>query len=153
MTLNLPLLYVLWLEEYCQISPNKNKSPNLWHVTSILVSYIFGSTYWLLHVNNQYNRHTQSTHLLGKYKKLWNAGMIQYGQSEVPKESFLPGGVYCIPTNQYSLFLAKKTLRVSRFCPFLALYFLLHNFCKSCAAVTTTTRSHSRFEIQVWQWN
>ena len=42
MTLNLPLLYV-WLEEYCQISPNKNKSPNLWHVTSILVCCIFGS--------------------------------------------------------------------------------------------------------------
>ena len=42
MTLNLPLLYVLWLEEYCQTSPNKNKSPNLWHVTSILVCCIFG---------------------------------------------------------------------------------------------------------------
>ena len=41
MTLNLPLLYVLWSEEYCQTSPNKNKSPNLWHVTSILVCYIF----------------------------------------------------------------------------------------------------------------
>ena len=41
MTLSLPLLYVLWLEEYWQISPNKNKSPNLWHVTSILVCCIF----------------------------------------------------------------------------------------------------------------
>ena len=41
MTLNLPLLYVWWLEEYCLISSNKNKSPNLWHVTSILVCYIF----------------------------------------------------------------------------------------------------------------
>ena len=29
MTLNLPLLYVFLLEEYCQISPNKNRSPNL----------------------------------------------------------------------------------------------------------------------------
>ena len=37
MTLSLPLLYVLWLEEYYQTSPNKNKWPNLWHVTSILV--------------------------------------------------------------------------------------------------------------------
>ena len=27
---------------YCQISPNKNKSPSLWHVTNILVSCIFG---------------------------------------------------------------------------------------------------------------
>ena len=45
MTLNLPLLYVLWLEEYCQTSPNKNKSPNLWHVRSILVFYIFGCGY------------------------------------------------------------------------------------------------------------
>ena len=42
MTLNLPLLYVLWSEEYCQMSPNKNRSPNLWHVTSILVCCIFG---------------------------------------------------------------------------------------------------------------
>ena len=41
MTLNLSLLYVLWLEENCQISPNKNKPPNLWHVTSILVWCIF----------------------------------------------------------------------------------------------------------------
>ena len=41
MTLNLNLLYVLWLEEYCQISPNKNKSPILWHVSSILVCCIF----------------------------------------------------------------------------------------------------------------
>ena len=40
MTLNLPLLYVLWLEEYCWICPNKNRSPNLWHVTSILVYFI-----------------------------------------------------------------------------------------------------------------
>ena len=29
------------LVEYCQTSPNKNKSPNLWHVTSILVCCIF----------------------------------------------------------------------------------------------------------------
>jgi hypothetical protein len=41
MTLNLPLLYFVWTEEYCQTSPNKNKSPNLWHVTSILVYCIF----------------------------------------------------------------------------------------------------------------
>ena len=46
MTLNLPLLYVLWLEEYCQISPNKNRSPNLWHVTSILVCCIFAYLSW-----------------------------------------------------------------------------------------------------------
>ena len=41
MTLNLSLLYFVWTEEYCQPSPNKNKSPNLWHVTSILVCCIF----------------------------------------------------------------------------------------------------------------
>ena len=41
MTLNLPLLYFVWTEEYCQTSLNKNKSPNLWHVTSILVCCIF----------------------------------------------------------------------------------------------------------------
>ena len=42
MTLSLPLLYVLWLEEYCQISPNKN----LWHITSILVCCIFAYGSW-----------------------------------------------------------------------------------------------------------
>ena len=41
MTLNLPLLYWFWFVEYCQTSPNKSKSPNLWHVTSILVCCIF----------------------------------------------------------------------------------------------------------------
>ena len=41
MTLNLPLLYFVWTEEYCQTSPNKNKSSNLWHVTRILVCCIF----------------------------------------------------------------------------------------------------------------
>ena len=41
MTLNLPLLYFVWTEEYCQTSPNKNKLPNLWHVTRILVYWIF----------------------------------------------------------------------------------------------------------------
>ena len=41
--MNLPLLYFVWTEEYCQTSPNKNKSPNLWHVTSILVCCIFGN--------------------------------------------------------------------------------------------------------------
>ena len=41
MTLNLPLLYFVWTEQYCQPSPNKNKSRNLWHVTSILVCCIF----------------------------------------------------------------------------------------------------------------
>ena len=41
MTLNLPLLYFVWTEEYCQTSPNKHKSPNLWHVTSIFVCCIF----------------------------------------------------------------------------------------------------------------
>ena len=35
MTLSLPLLYFFWTEEYCQNSPNKNKSPNLWQVTSL----------------------------------------------------------------------------------------------------------------------
>ena len=41
MTLKLYLLHFVWTEEYCQTSPNKNKSPNLWHVTSILVCCIF----------------------------------------------------------------------------------------------------------------
>ena len=37
MTLNLPSSYWFWFVEYCQTSPDKNNSPNLWHVTSILV--------------------------------------------------------------------------------------------------------------------
>ena len=41
MTLNLSLSYFVCTEEYCQTSPNKNKWPNLWHVTSILVCCIF----------------------------------------------------------------------------------------------------------------
>ena len=45
MNLNLPLSYFVWTEEYCQTSPNKNKSPNLWHVTSILVCCMFGRVY------------------------------------------------------------------------------------------------------------
>ena len=48
MTLNLPLLYFVWNEEYCQTSPNKNKSPNLWHVLSILVCCIFVFRFWVL---------------------------------------------------------------------------------------------------------
>ena len=43
MTLNLLLLYFVWTEEYCQTSPNENKSPNLWNVTSILVWSIFAA--------------------------------------------------------------------------------------------------------------
>ena len=41
--LNLPLLYFVWTEEYCQTRPTQmeNKSQNLWHVTSILVCCIF----------------------------------------------------------------------------------------------------------------
>ena len=46
MTLNLPILYFVWTGEYCQTSPNKNKSPNLWHVTRILVCCIFGWRNW-----------------------------------------------------------------------------------------------------------
>ena len=45
MTLNLPLLYFVWTEEYCQTSPQKIKSQNLWHVTSILVCCIFVRSY------------------------------------------------------------------------------------------------------------
>ena len=41
MTLNLPLLYFVWTEEYCQTSPNKNKATKSWHLTSILVCCIF----------------------------------------------------------------------------------------------------------------
>ena len=49
MTLNLPLLYWLWFVEYCQNSPNKNKSPNHWHVTSILVCCIFAVSNRIYH--------------------------------------------------------------------------------------------------------
>ena len=41
MILTLLLSYCVWTEEYYQTSPNKNKSPNLWHLTNILVCCIF----------------------------------------------------------------------------------------------------------------
>ena len=41
MTLKLPLLYIVCTEEYCQTSPNKNKSPNLWHITSPHLSLLY----------------------------------------------------------------------------------------------------------------
>ena len=54
MNLNLPLLCWFWFVEYCQPSPNKNKSPNLWHITSILVCCIFAEDHhkkiWYSHV-------------------------------------------------------------------------------------------------------
>ena len=43
MTFNLPLLYFVWNEEHCQTSPNKNKSTNLWHLTSIKSSIFLTS--------------------------------------------------------------------------------------------------------------
>ena len=55
MTLNQPLLYFAWTEKYCQTSPNKNKSPNLWHITSILVGCILGRDirfFWLFDNNS-----------------------------------------------------------------------------------------------------
>ena len=64
MTLNKSLLYVLWLEENCQISPNKNKSPNLWHVKSILVCYIFG---WGIYASSVKKKSRSS---------LWNLYML-----------------------------------------------------------------------------
>ena len=51
MTLNLPFLYWFWFVEYC---PQKNKSPKLRHVTSILVCCIFAEDHhkkiWYSHV-------------------------------------------------------------------------------------------------------
>ena len=45
MALNLPLLYFVGTEEYCQTSPNKKKSPNLWHITSILICCIYHTVF------------------------------------------------------------------------------------------------------------
>ena len=54
MNLNLPFLYRFWFIEYCQPSPNKNKTLNLWHITSILVCCIFAEDHhkniWYSHV-------------------------------------------------------------------------------------------------------
>ena len=59
MTLNLLLLYFVWTEEHCQTSPNKNKSPNLWHVTSILFCCIFGR-------ENRGSTTVESSHVRGE---------------------------------------------------------------------------------------
>ena len=43
--IGIPLLYWFWFVEYYHTSPNKNRSLNLWHVTSILVCCIFAPAY------------------------------------------------------------------------------------------------------------
>jgi hypothetical protein len=65
MTLNLPLLYFVWTDEYCQTSPKKPKSSNIWHVTSILVCCIFGADAG--HCDFLTSSHPQmsASHLLG----------------------------------------------------------------------------------------
>ena len=64
MTLNPPFLYFVWTEEYCQTSSNINKSPNLWHVTSILVccicvfrndGIVIAITFWQWFVESIFN--------------------------------------------------------------------------------------------------
>jgi hypothetical protein len=68
----------LWLEEYCQTSPNKNKSPNLWHVTSILVCYIFDHNvriFWS-HIFTFANCAFFSYHVYQKKKKASSAVVI-----------------------------------------------------------------------------
>ena len=61
MTLNLPLLHWFWFVEYCRTSPNKNKSPNVWHITSVLVCCILGSIYscqigaWKNYIGEKYD--------------------------------------------------------------------------------------------------
>ena len=51
---------IFWIEEYGQYSPNKNQSPNLWHVTSILVCCIFvvdlKNMGWNIYKTSTYNR-------------------------------------------------------------------------------------------------
>ena len=91
MTLNLPLFYVLWLEEYCQISLNKNRLPNLWHVISILVSCVLAYTIKLfcpfasevfgwLYILPQKNQKFQKTPISGQPFQL---------HSDVPVEIYI----------------------------------------------------------------
>ena len=72
MTLNLPLLYFVWTEEYCQTSPNKNKSPNIWHVTSILVCCIFGCAPWQFASENFWKQESF-------FRTLWNIDELKVG--------------------------------------------------------------------------
>ena len=72
MTLNLPLLYFVWTEEYCQTSPNKNKSPNIWHVSSILVCYIFGCAPWQFASKNFWKQESF-------FRTLWNIDELKVG--------------------------------------------------------------------------
>ena len=89
MTLNLPFLYVLWLEEYCQTSPNKNKSPNLWtrnkHLSLLYFCYkrtqvwnfwwtilcILGLTYILAFVHCNHN--LSEIFLYGSARTFWRS--------------------------------------------------------------------------------
>ena len=77
MTLNIPLKYLVWTEEYCQTSQNKNKSPNLWHVTSILVCCIFdeGDAYisYILDVLFSFFQQVLAYFISGTFHNSWSA--------------------------------------------------------------------------------
>ena len=93
MTLNLPLLYWFWLVEYCQTSPNKNKSPNLWQVTNILVCCIFAQTPWF---KQQVFKCSNSTLWLENSilntKKMLNIDNKKFESTFLSFESYKPEG-------------------------------------------------------------
>ena len=66
-----------WIEEYCQTSPNKNQSPNLWHVTSILVCCIFdeGDAYisYILDVLFSFFQQVLAYFISGTFHNSWSA--------------------------------------------------------------------------------
>ena len=100
MTLSLPLLYFVWTEEYCQTNPNKNKPPNLWHVTSILICCIFvhgprtcAVLNWVQ--NNLYTRifrrcHKDFSQILGCFTNLMTHGFqdLHFFSNKKPHNSW-----------------------------------------------------------------
>ena len=77
MTLNLPLLYFVWTEAYCQTSSNKNKLRNFQHVTSILVFSFFdeGDAYisYILDVLFSFFQQVLAYFISGTFHNSWSA--------------------------------------------------------------------------------
>ena len=88
MTLNLPLLYFVWTEEYCQTSPNKNKSPNLWHVTSILICCIFAKYNTVITFGRMKLSHCFGSFIWKENKYIDNYLFWDKGSIQKPRDTF-----------------------------------------------------------------
>ena len=76
--MNLPLLYWFWFVKHCQTSPNKNKSQNIWQVTSSLVCCIFG---YAIQLTFQHRLPSKSLKIISQkwaQPSMKNAQVVQY---------------------------------------------------------------------------